>query len=323
MSVSPEKVTLRERYQRDLRRTADSWRGLAPGPGNGATGVYVLGMHRSGTSALARIVNLVGVPLGSDEGFVPDRANPRGYWESRQLAQFQDRLLARLGGSWAAPPRLEHGWERSPRLVAVIGRGRWIFRTVYRNESLWVWKDPRMSITLPFWLRALRVKPVIVMIHRHPLEVARSLEARSQMPKLDALALWERYNRAMLQNAAQLPTFVTSFARLVADPANEAGLMVSFLRDVDVKLPNEVPHEVIRSFVESSLRHSAYDDADLTSDADVTPEQRALREMLVSLEGAHETLPRMDMPPESPAVESLLDRRRALPKHGRRGRLDE
>ena len=306
-----------------MRRTGDLRRGLARGPGAGNTGVFVLGMHRSGTSALARVVNLLGVPLGYQDSFIPDDANPRGYWESRPLSGFQDRLLVRLGGSWAAPPRLEDGWERAPRLVALIGRGRWIFGTVYGNESLWMWKDPRMSLTLPFWLRALRVNPVVIMIHRHPLEVARSLETRSKMPKLEALALWERYNRAMLQNAATLRTYVTSYPRIVSDPAKEALLMLAFLRGADVHLPAELPDELINSFVESSLRHSAYDEGDLASDADITPEQKALAALLTSLEGAHDALPAVNMPPESPAVEPLLARRRALPLHGRRGRPDE
>jgi hypothetical protein len=143
------------------------------------------------------------------------------------------------------------------------------------------------------------------------------------MPKLDALALWERYNRAMLQNAAQLPTFMTSFARLVADPAYEAMRMVAFLRALQVDLPSDVPDDAIRSFVESSLRHSVHDDGELTSDTDVTPEQRALRAILVSLEGPHDVLPKVHMSPESPAVERSLDRRRGLPRHGRRGRPDE
>ena len=83
------------RARRVIRRAVDFGLGLGPGSGEGATGVFVLGMHRSGTSALARIVNLVGVPLGSDgdDDFSPDDSNPSGYWESRQLAFFQDRLL--------------------------------------------------------------------------------------------------------------------------------------------------------------------------------------------------------------------------------------
>jgi hypothetical protein len=316
-----EPVTLRQKSRRVARRAADLWHGLVPGIGAGTTGVFVLGMHRSGTSAFARIVNLIGVPLGSDnDEFSPGPANPRGYWESRRLSLFQDTLLDRLGGSWDAPPRLEDGWERSLSMLEPIGRGRRIFGIVYPNAHLWAWKDPRTAITLPFWLRALRARPVIVVIHRHPLEVAHSLAIRSTMPKLEALALWERYNRAILRNAVDLPAFVTSFPRIIGDPASEAVRMVEFLSAVDVELPTEVPHEALHSFVEPSLRHSVYEDADLTSDDDVTPEQRALRAALISLEGAHETLPTMHLPPESPAVESLLDRRRA-PQHQRKDRL--
>lgn len=312
-----------ETLRRPVRRTVDFGRGLAPGGGARGVGVYVLGMHRSGTSTLTRMLNLVGVPLGrGDDGFSPDRFNPRGYWESRRLTNFQDSLLARLGGSWAAPPPIEDGWERSVRLAEMAGRGRRIFRAVYGDAPLWAWKDPRTAITLPFWLRALRAKPVVVVIHRHPLEVASSLSARSGMPRTEALALWERYNRAILRNAASLPAYVTSYARIVADAPKEAAGLASFLQGVGVELPAEAQSAGVDSFVESSLRHSAYDDSDSSSEVELTTGQRALRDALVSLEGAHTPLPATTLPPEAPSVEAVFERRRALPDHGRRGRVD-
>jgi hypothetical protein len=65
-------------------------------------GVAVLGMHRSGTSAAARVVNLLGVPLLASDDLLPaDGVNPRGYWESERLLRANDELLEAAGGSWS------------------------------------------------------------------------------------------------------------------------------------------------------------------------------------------------------------------------------
>src|SRR5256714_7974765 len=115
------------------------------------TTVLVLGMHRSGTSATARLVSLLGLPIGKEDDLKPrSEANPTGYWESNSLTAFNDRLLRFLGGSWAAPPTLPLGWESALRLAGHRRLGGTLFRCVHDREG-WVWKDPRTSVTLPFW----------------------------------------------------------------------------------------------------------------------------------------------------------------------------
>lgn len=67
--------------------------------------ICILGMHRSGTSLLTRILNLIGVYLGSDEALTvePAEANPKGYWEHHEITSISDAILKRPGGSWDAP----------------------------------------------------------------------------------------------------------------------------------------------------------------------------------------------------------------------------
>ncbi len=67
--------------------------------------VCVLGMHRSGTSLTTRVLNLLGVYLGSDDStLASDRLNAKGYWEHESILEINDELLARFDGSWHAPP---------------------------------------------------------------------------------------------------------------------------------------------------------------------------------------------------------------------------
>src|SRR4051794_2356889 len=88
---------------------------VGPAPVLG-TGVVVLGMHRSGTSAVTRLINLLGVSVGDTADLVgEDHANRRGYWESYSLSTYQEHLLELLGGSWYRPPALAPGWHKNTR----------------------------------------------------------------------------------------------------------------------------------------------------------------------------------------------------------------
>jgi hypothetical protein len=259
-------------------------------PPQPTTGVMVLGMHRSGTSVLTRIVNLLGVPVGNEPDLVvPDEANAKGYWESLSLTLYQESLLERLGGRWDAPPLLVPGWERSTGLMFEVGRARRVFRRIYGGLPVWTWKDPRTSITLPFWRRAIRPRVLAVVIHRHPLEVARSLAARDGLGKLHALDLWEHYNRALLANTAGLPAFFVSYERVLDDPVIVAGQIHAFLRAHGMTL-RSVPQEEVGAFVDAALRHAAVDMAELDRDPDVSIAQRSLGQLLHSLDGPHESL---------------------------------
>ncbi len=76
-------------------------------------GVLVLGMHRSGTSAVARLLDGLGLDAGPVEGLIgPTDHNPHGHFEVQALVDFNDRLLAELGGTWVAPPTHEPDRQR-------------------------------------------------------------------------------------------------------------------------------------------------------------------------------------------------------------------
>src|SRR5438445_10817462 len=101
--------------------------------------VIVLGMHRGGTSATTRLVNLLGVPLGDvGDRMQANEENPRGYWESATLTAFNDELLESLGGHWTAPPAFPACRESESPLVAHRSRPVESLRSVY-STSRWVW----------------------------------------------------------------------------------------------------------------------------------------------------------------------------------------
>ncbi len=183
-----------------------------------AANVVVLGMHRSGTSAITNALRLLGFSLGrTGDLTAPRPANPEGNWEHLRLTRCNERILEAHGGTWDEPPELPDGWAQGPKATSMIARLRAEFDEIYPAEG-WLWKDPRACLTLPLWLRVWDSTPVVVMVFRHPIAVARSLEARNGFPQDHALSLWERYNRRALADIRNLPAVVRNYDGAFADP---------------------------------------------------------------------------------------------------------
>ncbi len=274
-----------------------------------STGVFVLGMHRSGTSAVARIVNLVGVPLGDPADLMPPSSdNPEGYWESLSLVKWNDEILYRMGGSWAGPPKLPRGWEKDLRLDPIRDHAHAAFAAVY-STPIWAWKDPRNSTTLPFWRDLLGVRSLVVFVWRNPLEVWRSLEKRDGFSKAHAIALWERSMRDALAASAGLPTIFVPYGDLLENPERSGRAIAAFLAAHGIAAEWERAAAEAATFLRPSLRHSTFSAADVVADADLSESQRALALAVDELRGAVDALVPPPLPPETPSTEPLLAER--------------
>jgi hypothetical protein len=230
--------------------------------------------------------------------------NPTGFWESQSLGRVNDEILASLDGSWDVPPRLEPGWLEDRRLDALRTMAPDVVNEVFRTKQ-WAWKDPRNCLTLPFWLDVLDVTPVVVLVHRSPVEVAMSLLWRNGLHVHHSLALWERYVRSSVDAAAGLPTYVIDYAQLLRDPIAATANLHRFLeaRGFEVNAPDE---GVLRSFLSSELRHSRFSDPETWAPFAVSPEQRLLHAALFSGAGPHDAFSLRDVGLETPAAEALF-----------------
>ncbi|MFL6260644.1 MAG: sulfotransferase family protein [Thermoanaerobaculia bacterium] len=187
-------------------------------PAAPAAQVAVLGMHRSGTSALTSLLRLMGLWAGEEEDFPPpDDHNQAGYWEHRGVWSIDEAILQTLGASWSGAADLD---------LSSLGEGlRGLFRERAREivqdldrHGPWVVKDPRLCLLFPFW-REILERPFCVLIYREPLPVARSLAARDGFPIPYGIALWELYTRQALAATRGLPRVLISHRELMADPA--------------------------------------------------------------------------------------------------------
>ena len=189
--------------------------------------VCVAGMHRSGTSMVARILAECGVYLGEPDELLPAAEdNVAGHFEHAEFVQLNDEVLATLGGAWDVVPPRYAIWRRRrleplrERAVTLAGR--------MRPHAPWGWKDPRTSLTLPFWLDVVPDLRLVVCV-RDVVAVAHSLLVRDHSSELFGMRLWAAYNRRLLAAAPRNRTLVTRYETYFDDPEREIGRLVAFL----------------------------------------------------------------------------------------------
>jgi hypothetical protein len=275
--------------------------------------VYVIGMHRSGTSATTEVLGRLGLASPAAEELVPATStNARGHFEAKTLVRLNDRLLTSLGGTWSAPPALEPGWQNDPAWDELRSEAADSFATVFPHRPA-AWKDPRNCIVRPFWDTVVGRPAAAVLVYRDPFEVARSLQSRNDLRLTLGLALWERYLRAACANLAGVPTFCTEFGRVLDDPKSWAADAVSFLTEAGVELDGSGV-EMATTSLDDSLRHQRSDGDDAGALAD---SQRRILEILRSRDGAHHPWSPPDLGPEPSWVEDVLALRLELDLLGR------
>jgi hypothetical protein len=156
--------------------------------------IIILGMHRSGTSALTGTLEKAGLHLGSVIEKASD--NLKGSRESQAIMLLHDDILQRNGGSWERPPS-------NPNWSPVHYAFRDAIIETHKDHKLWGFKDPRTVLMAGPW-RAVLPSATLIGIFRHPFAVAESLFKRNAMPYEKSLALWTHYNRKLLWHQTEL-----------------------------------------------------------------------------------------------------------------------
>jgi hypothetical protein len=199
--------------------------------------ILVLGMHRSGTSATTRLLNLAGAELGPTLMPADPRDNPAGYWENARFHGIHEQLLAALGRSWRDPRGLPENWLEHQATRRARDELTSAFREEFGSRPLTAVKDPRLCLLWPLWQQVLEAEdrqPVGVIVTRHPGSVAASLSKRHLHPDL-SLILWLRYFLEASDFSEQQPTATIRFEDLLS--RSEAAM--DRLRELPISWPAE------------------------------------------------------------------------------------
>jgi len=213
--------------------------------------ICIAGMHRSGTSLIARALNLAGVYLGRESDISaagPD--NPEGFWENIHFVKINERILGEFGGGWDRPPALPRGWQTRANLLPQRAAAMELIRAFDEHEP-WGWKDPRNSLTIAFWRGLLPSLKVIICL-RNPLEVAQSLTRRGYSSIAFGLELWSTYNRRLLSAVRAERRLITHYDSYFREPRQELERLFGFLGIQ----PSETQIEAALSAVALPLRHN-------------------------------------------------------------------
>ena len=261
--------SLAAEWRERTRTTAPASRGERAKTSALKTAIVVLGAYRSGTSALARVLNLCGA-------FLPQRIiaarlgiNPKGFWETEAVNDLNARLMQYLGADWdRADFTLPSG---GPLLNEFLLNAKEVLGFEYAGAPLILIKDPRICVLAPLWHRTLRengYRPVYVVCVRNPLEVARSLG--NDMPAARGLALWSSYMGPVeaFVGESDVRAVHVHYEDLLDDWRRAVDRIA---RGLDVPLDVEAHAREIDDFLEDALHNHRASDADLNAEVVGSP----------------------------------------------------
>ncbi len=193
-------------------------------------GILITGMHRSGTSLVAGLVNSLGIPMGTGPLMPTSIDNPRGFFERADVMNVNDEFLEALDGGWSSPPPISHDtWFRFTD--EEINKYRDSLELFGLNSAHWFVKDPRICLLMPMWDRmALQALPTIFVI-RNPLEVAQSLKLRNSIPHRHGLALWTVYMNSALINLPQRNNLILDYQSVIQNKQTAINKIEKFIKN--------------------------------------------------------------------------------------------
>src|SRR5688572_6656025 len=216
--------------------------------------VCILGMHRSGTSLVTKILNLVGLYLSPAHVSVqPAADNPKGHWEHVEIVSLNDAILERFGGTWDEPPLLPSNWGQSSLIDDLKQSAQRLIEEQFSGVPLWGWKDPRTCLTLPFWQQLLPEMRYVICL-RNPSDVASSLKSRNGFSAEKSSRLWFRYALSAFQHTEGKPRVIVFYEDLMKNSLRETERLAEFLGTSE-RLQQGYVQTVIQEFVEKGLQH--------------------------------------------------------------------
>jgi predicted O-methyltransferase YrrM/glycosyltransferase involved in cell wall biosynthesis len=220
-------------------------------PSGERAAILILGMHRSGTSALARVLSLLGGEL--PEGLLaPGCGNTLGYWESKRLMEIDDEILLAVGRTWDDPRQIRSAWFRSRTTYTFHERLREVIVSEYGDAPLIVIKEPRICRLAPLYLDvldALGMRPYVVLPVRHPVEVIRSVRERDCLDPATIELLWLRHVLEAETASRSCRRVWTRYDQLLR---SWEATVQSIARGLDITWPNEPEH--VRPMIDEFLR---------------------------------------------------------------------
>ncbi|MBC7005806.1 glycosyltransferase [Photobacterium sp. BZF1] len=232
--------------------------------------VVVIGMHRSGTSAITKGLEALGISL-SEEVLGAKEDNQKGFWEDIKVLEINESLLALQESSWddnrlGLAPLVE-----SVEYKALFAEAVALVEERVVQREVWGVKDPRTSVLESFWTHVFEtagVEAKYLVCMRNPLDVAKSLTSRNQMDRYYGLSLWVKYTVSALKFAQNNPCALVHFEDIMSETSAS---MESVAKVLGLDVDQALLEQFAEGFLDRSLVHSESPLSLLEKDPQLSP----------------------------------------------------
>ena len=232
----------------------------------------ILGMHRSGTSCITRLLVEMGFYFGpKTEHTAYSNENPLGFWERRDTRRICDYILQSEGNDWWKISDFNVENIKNP-VLREASRLLNITLTDLNNHSNWILKEPRLCLLWPFFEKQIP-KPFYVVTHRNPFHIANSLKTRNNFNFSFSLHLWEKYMLSALKALKDKNYILINYDNLVDTPIKSVNEIYEKLIKLNAKNINLPSENTISEIIQNKLRRS---DKNINPNHSLTKEQKEL-----------------------------------------------
>ncbi|MHB8908670.1 MAG: glycosyltransferase [Syntrophales bacterium] len=245
--------------------------------------IVILGMHRSGTSAVARALQVLGVDLGDRLMPAKEDNNPKGFWEDVDINAFNIEILKALGSDWHYTASIRPEDVEVLRTRGYVLRGVELLRQKIGSSQVFGFKDPRTAKLLLFWKEifdSCKLDVGYVVVVRHPLSVAKSLAKRDGFDAGKSHLLWLGHVITSLSNTTGDKCVLIDYDSLMHAPDDELHRLAECF---DLVIDSAELKKYKEDFLDEELRHTVYAPSDLLLDGACPPIVREIYTVLLDV----------------------------------------
>ena len=214
---------------------------------------FVLGMHRSGTSALSGVLNIMGLDFGTNlmQG---DSNNPKGYYENNFVYGLNENILKEAQSSWD-DYNFDINKISTEKKEFYINNIIELVNDEFKYSEKFVVKDPRICILFPLWEEAClrqEIEIKVILPYRNPIEVAQSLKNRNNFSHEKSLLIWSKHFFNAEYLSRKYSRIFVFFEDLIKEQATTAKIISDFT-NFEIK---EITKNEIVQFLDKNIKHN-------------------------------------------------------------------
>ncbi len=225
--------------------------------------LFVVGMHRSGTSLVSGVLQLMGFHFGSNEELLPPAPdNVKGFYERFDIKMLNDSMLGALDSKWDRLSEFDLDFTRNLRLEDFEIKALSILKVLESSTTgMIAIKDPRLCLLINLWTKLCR-KVHVVFVYRSPIHIAESLERRNNFPFSYSMDLWEMYITSFFKTERDFDITFVNYHDLLEDPVTISKILYQEITSRGFQRAISFNESTIRSFVDQRFDHSKVDRED-------------------------------------------------------------